>query len=224
MSWQDSEAYAELLDVLKFLGYEAKLSPFKSNKSLTDENKVKNFLSPPHSATGGEPIYLVLDKTNSKKQRFLELFVNRGWQPQLRKISPHGPRAGPSAQVDSLNNPISTIWEIRDPDNLSEWGLVDNSIEAELLGELGSGGNEWIYVWSGYLACYPEGYSNMVLMEWFDSYSDEEVVQTQKELGITGEIFYGENAYRRLKELRTLPREGLDWLPFYPSINRRVIP
>ena len=216
MSWQDSKAWWELLYLLQFLGYEAKLSPYKSNKSLNNPDAVQDFLCP---TIGGEPIYLILDKTNSQKQRFLELFENRGWQPELRKISPHGPRSGPSAQVDSANNPISTIWEIRDPDNLSEWKMEDNSIEAELLGEMGSGGNKWIYVWSGYLASYPEGYSNMVLMEWFDAYSDSE-----REDDIAGEIYYGEKAYQKLKELRTLPREGLDWLPFYPSINRRVIP
>ena len=219
MSWQDSEAFEELLYLLRFLGYEVQLDQTK--RSDGSESAIQNFLAP---SIHGQPVYLVLDKTNSQKKRFLEFFANRGWQPQLKKLSPHGPRSGPSVQVDSVNNPISTIWEIREPDNLNEWGWVDNSIEAELLGEVGSGGNEWIYVWSGYLACYPEGYSNMVLMEWFDSYSDDEVVQTQKELGIEGEIFYGENAYRKLKELRTRPQEGLDWLPFYPSINRKVIP
>jgi hypothetical protein len=212
MGWHDSEAYAELIDVFNFLGYVAKLSPHKSNKLPTD-GAVQDFLCP---NIAGEPIYLILDKTNSRKQRFLELFVNRGWQPKLRKMSPHGPRSGPSAQVDSLDNPISTIWEIRDPDNLSEWGMIDNSLEAELLGEVGSGGNERIYVWSGYLASYPEGYSNMILMEWFDDYSDSE-----KKDDIAGEIYYGEKAYRRLKEIRSRFYEEL---PFYPSINRRKIP
>ena len=219
MGWQDSEAFEELLYLLRFLGYEVQLD--QTTRGEKPDRSIQNFLAPNINET---PTYLVLDKTKSQKKRFLELFANRGWQPQLKKLSPHGPRSGPSAQVDSVNNPISTIWEIRDPDNLNEWGMKDNSIEAELLGEMGSGGNEWIYVWSGYLASYPEGYSNMILMEWFDSYSDDDRAGYQLEQGISGEIYYGENAYQRLKELRTRPREGIDWNPFYPSINRRVIP
>lgn len=222
MSWQDSEAFEELLYLLRFLGYDVTLNNRKAdllglNQRNTDQ--MQNFTAG-NLTINGEPVYLVLDKTNSQKKRFLELFVNRGWQPQLKKLSPHGPRSGPSAQVDSVNNPISTIWEIRDPDNLNEWMMKDNSVEAELLGEMGSGGNEWIYIWSGYLAVYPEGYSNMILMEWFDAYADD----ADQRDGVSGKIYYGEKAYQKLKELRTRPREGLDWLSFYASINRRVIP
>jgi hypothetical protein len=208
MSWHESEAYGELYDVLRFLGYRVGLQNTADSGFSKTHGVIQNFLAP---KINDGMVHLVLDKSESQKERFLELFENRGWQPQLRKRSPHGPRAGPSAQVDSLDNPISTIWEIRIN------GALDIDIfEAELLAELGTGGNEWIYVWSGYLACYPEGYSNMILMEWFDEYSD-----SKREDDIAGEIYYGENAYQRLKELRT--REGLNW-SFYPSINRKVIP
>jgi hypothetical protein len=208
MSWHESEAYGELYDVLRFLGYGVGLQNTADSGFSKTHGVIQNFLAP---KINDGMVHLVLDKSESQKERFLELFENRGWQPELKKQSPHGPRAGPSAQVDSLDNPISTIWEIRIN------GALDIDIfEAELLAELGTGGNEWIYVWSGYLACYPEGYSNMILMEWFDEYSD-----SKREDDIAGEIYYGENAYQRLKELRT--REGLNW-SFYPSINRKVIP
>jgi len=47
----------------------------------------------------------------------------------------------------------------------------------------------------------------MILLEWFEGDAN----------GIGGELFYGENAYRRLIELRN------QYPSFYSSINQKLI-
>jgi hypothetical protein len=80
------------------------------------------------------------------------------------------------------------------------------------MAELGKGGNDEIYIWSGYMAFYPSGYSNMILIQW---YEDTEILHGVGE-EITGRVYFGEAAFEKLKELRSRPFET----PFYQSINR----
>ena len=210
MSKWESKSITQMIEFLELLGY----SPQKS-----DEWQEKGPDSKKENIRAGfskyifEPQYLVLDKTNTQKAKFLEIFENRGWQPQLKKQSVYGPRAGSVNQVDASGVPVSTIWEIKDFDT-----TMDIIGEAELLAEVGKGGNDWIYIWSGYMAFWPDGWSNMALIEWFKEGQDPIKGETGED---DGQILYGEDAFRRLQELRTLPEE--EELLFYASINRWVI-
>jgi|SaaInlV_125m_DNA_1040241.scaffolds.fasta_scaffold00150_20 hypothetical protein len=155
--------------------------------------------------------YMILNKDATDKDAFVSIFENNGWQPTEKEISHHGPRAGNVDEVDSVGYHIATIWEIKKDNGELSTGMrkITESMEAEIMGDLGKGNNMRIYIWSGYMAFYPDGYSNMTLIEWFN---DNDL----QSLKPHGEVYFGENAFTKLKELRTrLPTVG-----FYPSINR----
>ncbi len=213
-SYTEIPSYQDMMRLLEVLGYE--LTPANPNEPVPnlehrDELEVFKW----------NDNFVYLDQSNTDKHNFYKIFANRGWQPELGKMSPHGPRSGPSAQVDSLNNPVSTIWEFKS--EIMRMSLFPSTgVDAELLAEGGKGDNKWIYIWGGYIAFYPEGYSNMMLIEWFDSYDNDSNSIDPSRGGMVwdGEIHYGEKAFQRFKELRTRPYETI----FYPSINRRRIP
>ena len=158
--------------------------------------------------------WLVLDREFSDKTVFLEFFENRGWQPKRRMFSPYGPRAGMN-EVDSKGNPISTVWQITEdlvaPTIHSK--PLDEIANAELLAEVGSENNPRVYIWDGFVAFYPDGYSNMILLEFYD----DPVIGDSKTMH--GKVHYGEKAFEKWKEMRTyIPEVGNP-----DSINRWTI-
>lgn len=158
--------------------------------------------------------WLVLDREFSDRTVFLEFFENRGWQPKRRMFSPYGPRAGLS-EVDSKGNPISTVWQITEdllaPTIHSK--PLDEIANAELLAEVGRENNPRVYIWGGFLAFFPDGYSNMILLEFYD----DAVIGDNKSMH--GKVHYGEKAFQKWKEMRTyIPEVGNP-----DSINRWTI-
>ena len=158
--------------------------------------------------------WLVLDREFSDKTVFLEFFENRGWQPKRRMFSPYGPRAGMN-EVDSKGNPISTVWQITEdlvaPTIHSK--PLDEIANAELLAEVGRENNPRVYIWDGFVAFYPDGYSNMILLEFYD----DPVIGDSKTMH--GKVHYGEKAFEKWKEMRTyIPEVGNP-----DSINRWTI-
>ena len=158
--------------------------------------------------------WLVLDREFSDKTVFLEFFENRGWQPKRRMFSPYGPRAGMN-EVDSKGNPISTVWQITEdlvaPTIHSK--PLDEIANAELLAEVGSENNPRVYIWDGFVAFYPDGYSNMILLEFYN----DPVIGDSKTMH--GKVHYGEKAFEKWKEMRTyIPEVGNP-----DSINRWTI-
>ena len=158
--------------------------------------------------------WLVLDREFSDKTVFLEFFENRGWQPKRRMFSPYGPRAGMN-EVDSKGNPISTVWQITEdlvaPTIHSK--PLDEIANAELLAEVGSENNPRVYIWDGFVAFFPDGYSNMILLEFYD----DPVIGDSKTMH--GKVHYGEKAFEKWKEMRTyIPEVGNP-----DSINRWTI-
>jgi len=150
--------------------------------------------------------WLVLDREFSDRTVFLEFFDNRGWQPKRGMFSPFGPRAGTN-EADSAGNPISTVWQITEdlvaPTIHSK--PLNEIANAELLAEVGREKNPRIYIWEGFVAFFPDGYSNMVLLEFFGDGH--------------GKVHYGEKAFEKWKEMRTyLPEVGNP-----DSINRWTI-
>ncbi len=165
--------------------------------------------------------WLVLNREFSDRTVFLEFFENRGWQPKRRMFSPFGPRAGRN-EADSAGNPISTVWQITTDRVASSLALgtrsstlkpLDEIANAELLAELGKEKNPRIYIWDGFVAFYPDGYSNMILLEFYD----DPVIGDNKSMH--GKVHYGEKAFKRWKEMRTyFPEVGNP-----DSINRWTI-
>ena len=166
--------------------------------------------------------WLVLNREFSDRTVFLEFFENRGWQPKRRMFSPYGPRAGMN-EADSAGNPISTVWQIPEdsplpyPANPVEWSSTLKSLNeianAELLAEVGREKNPRVYIWDGFVAFYPDGYSNMILLEFYD----DPVIGDNKSMH--GKVHYGEKAFQKWKEMRTyLPEVGNP-----DSINRWTI-
>lgn len=158
--------------------------------------------------------WLVLDREFSDKTVFLEFFENRGWQPKRRMFSPFGPRAGMN-EADSAGNPISTVWQITEdlvaPTIHSK--PLDEIANAELLAEVGSENNPRVYIWDGFVAFFPDGYSNMILLEFYN----DPVIGDNKSMH--GKVHYGEKAFQKWKEMRTyLPEVGNP-----DSINRWTI-
>ena len=159
--------------------------------------------------------WLVLNREFSDRTVFLEFFENRGWQPQRRMFSPFGPRAGMN-EIDSAGNPISTVWQITGdtegwPDKYSK--PLNEIANAELLAEVGRENNPRVYIWEGFVAFFPDGYSNMVLLEFYD----DPVIGDNKSMH--GKVHYGEKAFEKWKEMRTyLPEIGNP-----DSINRWTI-
>lgn len=158
--------------------------------------------------------WLVLDREFSDRTVFLEFFENRGWQPKRRMFSPYGPRPGMN-EVDSRGNPISTVWQITDdlvaPTIHSK--PLNEIANAELLAEVGRENNPRVYIWDGFVAFFPDGYSNMVLLEFYD----DPVIGDSKTMH--GKVHYGEKAFEKWKEMRTyLPEIGNP-----DSINRWTI-
>ena len=202
LQWSRSEAFSYLKKVFSDLGYEYLIvdelqgyAPSGIEPSRIRIFKIQN-----------KPTYLILERHVDKGEafgfkRFLELF-------SLGRHHRRRPFRG-------------RIWEIKDPDNLIERGYVNNSLEAQIftldMGRTYEKLNGKFHIGSGYLAVYPDGFSNMILLEWFEG--DASGIKGPKWVeGIGGELLYGENAYQRLLELRTS-----EW-SFYPSINRTVIP
>lgn len=172
--------------------------------------------------TGGTgPQWLVLDREFSDKTVFLEFFENRGWQPKRRMFSPFGPRAGMN-EVDSKGNPISTVWQIMEDRVASSLAVgtkfstlkpLNEIANAELLAEVGMENNPRVYIWDGFVAFFPDGYSNMILLEFYD----DPVIGDSKTMH--GKVHYGEKAFQKWKEMRTyLPEVGNP-----DSINRWTI-
>lgn len=158
--------------------------------------------------------WLVLNREFSDRNVFLEFFENRGWQPKRRMFSPFGPRAGMN-EADSAGNPISTVWQITEdlvaPTIHSK--PLNEIANAELLAEVGMDKNPRVYIWDGFVAFFPDGYSNMVLLEFYD----DPVIGDNKSMH--GKVHYGENAFEKWKEMRTyLPEVGNP-----DSINRWTI-
>lgn len=158
--------------------------------------------------------WLVLDREFSDKTVFWEFFENLGWQPKRRMFSPFGPRAGMN-EVDSEGNPISTVWFI-DQDLVAPTihsKPLNEIANAELLAEVGRENNPRVYIWDGFVAFYPEGYSNMILLEFYD----DPVIGDNKSMH--GKVHYGEKAFEKWKEMRTyIPEVGNP-----DSINRWTI-
>jgi len=155
--------------------------------------------------------WLVLNREFSDKEVFLKFFENRGWQPKRRMFSPFGPRAGTN-EADSAGNPISTVWQISNSSNSLQSSLNEIA-NAELLAEVGREKNTRVYIWDGFVAFYPDGYSNMILLEFYD----DPVIGDSKTMH--GKVHYGEKAFEKWKEMRTyLPEVGNP-----DSINRWTI-
>lgn len=182
----DMESTQEMMDLLGELGY----SPGYYYTNEVDFKKPQEFLR----SIDTPAQWLVLHREWTDKEVFLEYFENRGWQPKRKMFSPYGPRLG-SNEADSLGNPISTVWQIREPSSRKA-GLGD-IVNVELLADLGKGINNKIYIQGGYMAFFPDGYSNMVLLEFYD----EPVIGDNKSMH--GKVHYGEKAFKRWKEMRT---------------------
>lgn len=211
-----------MMNLFEEMGY----SPaYKYTKEIDFKDPDKLFLRSigTQGLTGGTgPQWLVLDREFSDRTVFLEFFENRGWQPKRRMFSPYGPRAGMN-EVDSKGNPISTVWQITEdsplpyPVNPVTWSStvpsLDEIANAELLAEVGMEKNPRVYIWDGFVAFYPDGYSNMVLLEFYD----DPVIGDNKSMH--GKVHYGEKAFEKWKEMRTyLPEVGNP-----DSINRWTI-
>lgn len=231
--WWNTLSYESATALLEEIGFKIHLASFPMKNIFHPLNSEIFITNPiPLTSIDFDPKekrgFMSLEKQGNKRgsmdtrQHFLNLFENRGWQPSLGAISPHGPRAGSVGQIDSIGSPVSTIWELR-PEvaqskklskELKKIYEAGNTIfnEAEIMAELGKGGNDEIYIWSGYMAFYPSGYSNMILIEW---YEDTQLLEGGSE-EITGRVHFGEAAFEKLKELRSRPFET----PFYQSINR----
>ena len=118
-------------------------------------------------------------------------------------------------EVDSKGKPISTVWQITEdlvaPTIHSK--PLDEIANAELLAEVGSENNPRFYIWDGFVAFFPDGYSNMILLEFYD----DPVIGDSKTMH--GKVHYGEKAFEKWKEMRTyIPEVGNP-----DSINRWTI-
>ncbi len=208
--WWETESFKLATRFLDNMGYTWKFEHFEPTKRESGDSV---FVTPSGYQNTG---FMVLNNEATDKNTFYHIFENNGWQPIEKEISRHGPRAGSVNEIDSAGYHIATIWEIQ-KDNLelsAEIRKISESMEAEIMAEMGKGNNMRIYIWSGYMAFYPDGYSNMTLIEWFND--DANVLNLGQTLKPDGEVYFGEKAFKKLKKLRTrIPIVG-----FYPSINR----
>lgn len=77
------------------------------------------------------------------------------------------------------------------------WRWKDNpkNVAADFYAALGRGGNNRIYFDKGWIAWFPEGYSTMTLVEFYEEPKE------QKEFKINGRVYHGEKAFARLQVL-----------------------
>ena len=133
--------------------------------------------------------FLKLDMSHSSKQEFLKHFA--------------GGVAGPEKFVDARP------WAFN--------GKLPNSsrMMANLYSDMGRDKNNKIYIDSGWIAFFLDGYSNMTLVEfWADP-----APLANGRLNWRGKIYHGEKAFSKLNEL-----DGREQRTNYPnSINRWVI-
>ena len=109
--------------------------------------------------------YLVMEKNNSDKNNFLMLFVGGG---------------------DFSNIVGARSWR---------WKGNPRNVAADFYAALGKGGNNRIYFDKGWISWFPEGYSTMTLVEFYDE------PKTQGEFKINGRVYHGEKAFARLQVL-----------------------
>lgn len=127
--------------------------------------------------------YLVLDRGSSDKTNFLNLFEGGTGFKTVLGAKP---------------------WEWRS-------GLKDYKV-ANFYADLGRGGNNGIYFDKGWIAWFPEGYSTMTLVEFYDEPKPTPNFQ------IEGRVYHGEKAFARLNVL-----DDIDIVKIPDSINRWVI-
>lgn len=89
-----------------------------------------------------------------------------------------------------------------------EWKSGLNYKGANFYADLGRGANNRIYFHSGWIAWFPEGYSTMTLVEFYDEPKPAPNFQ------IDGRIYHGEKAFARLNVL------NIDIAKIPDSINR----
>jgi hypothetical protein len=109
--------------------------------------------------------YLVMEKNNSDKNNFLDAFVGG---------------------TDFSNVVGATPWRWKEP---------GRNVAADFYAALGRGGNNRIYFDKGWISWFPEGYSTMTLVEFYDE------PKTKGEFKINGKVYHGEKAFARLQVL-----------------------
>ena len=122
--------------------------------------------------------YLVMKKNRSRKDTFLRLFVGG---------------------TEFSNVVGARPWR---------WKGSPKNVAADFYAALGRGGNNTIYFDTGWIAWFPEGYSTMTLVEFYEEPKE------QKGFKINGAIYHGEKAFARLQVLE------VDELGSPDSINR----
>tara|TARA_A200000159_G_C7185523_1_gene281447 strand:+ start:205 stop:744 length:540 start_codon:yes stop_codon:yes gene_type:complete len=127
--------------------------------------------------------YLALDLGSSDKNDFLNLFEGGTGFKTVLGAKP---------------------WEWRS-------GLKDYTV-ANFYADLGRGANDRVYFDSGWIAWFPEGYSTMTLVEFYDEPKPAPNFQ------IEGRVYHGEKAFARLNVL-----DDIDIVKIPDSINRWVI-
>ncbi len=122
--------------------------------------------------------YLVMKKIESDKNNFLRLFVGG----------------------TSFSNVVGA----------RPWRWKDNprNVAADFYAALGRGDNNRIYFDKGWIAWFPEGYSTMTLVEFYEEPKDA------GQFKVNGAIYHGEKAFARLQVLE------VDELGSPDSINR----
>ena len=137
--------------------------------------------------------YLVLDEQQDSKDNFLEIF---------------GGGTGFSNVVGAKP------WKFYTPTDSPP------NVAADFYADLGRGRNNRIYFDKGWMAWFPEGYSTMTLVEFYD----EPKTHKYDIFDINGKIYHGEKAFARLKVLEVDSLVyGKDWSWSPDSINRWVI-
>ena len=109
--------------------------------------------------------YLVLELNQSDKNSFLRLFVGGGDFSSVVGARP---------------------WS---------WKGSPKNVAADFYASLGRGNNNRIYFDKGWIAWFPEGYSTMTLVEFYEE------PKNAGQFEIRGRVFHGEKAFARLKKL-----------------------
>lgn len=126
--------------------------------------------------------YLVMELNKSDKHSFLRLFVGG---------------------TDFSNVVGAKPWS---------WKGSPKNVAADFYASLGRGNNQQIYFDKGWIAWFPEGYSTMTLVEFFDE------PKPDGQFNIEGRVFHGERAFARLKVLEAHGKVSFTASP--DSINR----
>ena len=113
--------------------------------------------------------YLVLEKNNSNKNIFLMIFVGG---------------------TDFSNVVGARPWR---------WKGNPRNVAADFYAALGRGGNNRIYFDEGWIAWFPEGYSTMTLVEFYNESKTN--FGESGEIDINGKVYHGEKAFARLQVL-----------------------